>query len=607
MALGHAPDSEDLFRSAAIFCGDQLEPTSIYRLLHDSCHRLFPDEAFADLYQRTGRRSIPPRVVAVVMVLQRLEGLSDREAVERFRFDMRWKYAAGVPLDYPGFVHTVLVDMRMRLRRSARPNRIFEAVLEVAKRAGLVGRRRVIDSTALYDAVATMDTVTMIRSALRQLLKVAPAEQERRIRAVLRRNDDYVRAGKPVCDWDDAQARAELIDALARDGYAALEALEGQALSTDVAQAAELLATVLGQDLEPGEDGRLRIACKVAADRVISTVDPESRHGRKTSSRKFDGYKGHVAIDPDSEVITSTAVTAANVGDAEVAKQLVADVWQADESSTVGEDEASEPCMRRDQEQGVAPSDSMQPEHATRQGESTGGQTTQTANAPEAAPQVDEGPTHCATAPSSQAGHAADSTAVVAPKDPPVEIYGDSSYGRPEFIEAIEVRGGKAYTKVQQPSSRQGCFAKSAFEVDVDNGTVTCPARVTVAIRKHSDGSGRALFGQHCARCPLRPQCTRTSRGRIVTVHPHEKTLQRVRAEQATQAWREKYRSTRPKVERKIAHMMRRHHGGRCARLRGRQAVEWDFSLLAAAINLRRLAQLGVEVKQCMAQGLPRA
>jgi len=64
-------------------------------------------------------------------------------------------------------VHTVLVDMRARLARSARPDRIFEATLAAAKAAGLVGRRRVLDSAPLYDAVATMDTVTLVRSAIR--------------------------------------------------------------------------------------------------------------------------------------------------------------------------------------------------------------------------------------------------------------------------------------------------------------------------------------------------------------------------------------------------------------------------------------------------------
>src|SRR5829696_357936 len=108
------------------------------------------------------------------MVLQRVEGCSDREAVERFTYDLRWKYAAGgLDYDYPGFVHTVLVDMRARLRRSEKPNRIFEAVLEVGRQAGLVGRKRVLDSTALYDAVATQDTVTLVRSSLRSLLRLA--------------------------------------------------------------------------------------------------------------------------------------------------------------------------------------------------------------------------------------------------------------------------------------------------------------------------------------------------------------------------------------------------------------------------------------------------
>ena len=152
-------------------------PDSIYGVLHRECFNLFPDEMFADLFTDVGRRSVPPMIVAVVMVLQRIEGLSDREAVERFAFDARWKYAAGgLDFDYPGFVHTVLVDMRARLARSDRPDRIFEVTLEAAKAAGLVGRRRVLDSTPLYDAVATMDTVTLIRSAIRGLLKVADAE-----------------------------------------------------------------------------------------------------------------------------------------------------------------------------------------------------------------------------------------------------------------------------------------------------------------------------------------------------------------------------------------------------------------------------------------------
>src|SRR5213082_1855503 len=167
MALGRTPTQPGLLSSTVDFCADRLAPNSIYAVLHRECRSLFPDEMFSDLFAGEGRDSIPPMIVAVVMVLQRLEGLSDREAVDRFTFDVRWKYAAGgLDLNSPGFVHTVLVDMRARLRSSQDPNRVFTTVLDVARNAGLVGRRRVLDSTPLYDAVATQDTVTMIRSAI---------------------------------------------------------------------------------------------------------------------------------------------------------------------------------------------------------------------------------------------------------------------------------------------------------------------------------------------------------------------------------------------------------------------------------------------------------
>jgi hypothetical protein len=91
MSLGKAPSQQDMFRTSADICDEELADTSLYKLLHRECHRLFPDEAFADLFQDVGRRSIPPRIVAVVMVLQRFEGLSDRDAVDHFKFDLRWK------------------------------------------------------------------------------------------------------------------------------------------------------------------------------------------------------------------------------------------------------------------------------------------------------------------------------------------------------------------------------------------------------------------------------------------------------------------------------------------------------------------------------------
>src|SRR6185312_16243677 len=226
--------------------------------------------------------------------------------------------------------HTVLVDMRARLRRSTRPDRIFEVGLQAAHAAGLVGRRRVLDSTPLYDAVATMDTVTLIRSAVRGLLAAADADLAAELRAGLRSGDDYAGNGKPQIDWDDRAAREELIDSRARDGFAVLALLDGRELAEAVEQAATLLATILGQDLDQGPDKVFRIARRVAKDRVISTVDPDARHGHKTSARGFDGYKGHAAVDPDSEIITATTVTPGNASDASVAEDLIADLLDDD-------------------------------------------------------------------------------------------------------------------------------------------------------------------------------------------------------------------------------------------------------------------------------------
>jgi hypothetical protein len=337
VTLGLTPTQADLFRSTIGFCEARVAAGSIYGLLHRECHRLFPDEMFADLFTDVGRRSVPPMIVATVMVLQRIEGCSDREAVDRFCFDARWKYAAGgLDFDYPGFVHTVLVDMRARLAASDAPNRIFDTVLEVCKAAGLVGRTRVLDSTPLYDAVATMDTVTLIRSAIRGLLRCADSALAGELRAAAARDDDYTAAGKPVCDYDDPDARVQMVDALAKDGMALLAVLDGRALSEELRQAVQLLATVLGQDLDQDEAGVFRVARRVAKDRVISTVDPQARHGHKTAARGFDGYKGHVGIDPDSELITATTVSAGNAGDAGAACDLIADLLDEHADDTEG-------------------------------------------------------------------------------------------------------------------------------------------------------------------------------------------------------------------------------------------------------------------------------
>src|SRR5487761_1793985 len=251
--------------------GDRLR--GIYLLLADHGGEMFGDEYFADPYtaSRPGRPTIPARVLATVMILQSHEGLSDQEACDRLERDLAWQAAAGVEVGAESFHPTTLVGVRNRLRASTRPRRLFEDTKAAAKEAGVMGNRvRVLDSTPIYDAVATQDTVTQLRSAIRKVLRCLDRddpELSAKVRGVLARDDDYAGPGKPSCDWDDPTAREVVVDDLVRDCLGALSVIDGEDLSGPTKDAAELLALVSGQDTEQGDDGVFRIARRVAPDR----------------------------------------------------------------------------------------------------------------------------------------------------------------------------------------------------------------------------------------------------------------------------------------------------------------------------------------------------
>jgi hypothetical protein len=316
----HAPDDE---MDAATWCRHLVPEGSVYAFLADHRQQLFPTELFADLVvQGRSHPSVPAQVVATVMVLQALEGLSDREAASALRRDIAWKVACGLRLDDEGFHPTVLVYWRARLRASARPRRVFEAVRLVVESTGvLTGRgRRVLDSTILEDAVATQDTVTQLVAAIRRVRRLVPAARGVELTA-----HDYDRPGKPACAWDDAQARQALVSGLVNDALALLAAVDGLEVDAEQAEAVALLALVAGQDVEPGDrPGTWRIARKVARDRVISTVDPQARHAHKTRAQQRDGYKAHVAAEPETGLVTECALTAASAPDGPTGVGLLA-------------------------------------------------------------------------------------------------------------------------------------------------------------------------------------------------------------------------------------------------------------------------------------------
>jgi hypothetical protein len=408
---------------AAALAGHLVPAGSMFAFLAAHRAEVFPDAGYADLFAPpgVGRPSLPATRMAAVLALQALHDFSDREAAEAVRFDVRWKVAIGAPLDDAGFDPSSLVYWRNRIARSARPHRVSDAVREIVEQTGVLRgrRRRAVDSTILADAVATEDTVTQLVSAIRKVAREVPGAAGQ-IAAVCT-GHDYSRPGKPAIDWDDPAARDALVSALVNDANAVVEAFADARLGEAAASAVALLALVAGQDVEPAEgsdgtDGRWRIARKVAEDRIISTVDPQARHTRKSPEARRDGYRAHLAADPETGIITDEKLTRA--AGQENSDPAVAEEFLAAEAAGDG---------------GCAP-----------RGASSGS--------------------------GSGNGGGGD----------PLAWYGDSAYGTGDLRHAMQKAGHQAVIKpkpVQAPVP--GGFTIDDFTVHEEQGTITCPAGVT--------------------------------------------------------------------------------------------------------------------------------
>lgn len=502
---GQSDRDRELLDAAALV-GHLVPADTVHGFLAQHRRRLFPDEMFADLFgSGRGRPSVPAEVIATVLVLQALEGLSDREALRALVTDLRWKVAAGLALDDEGFHPTVLTLWRNKLRASEAPERVFDAVREIVAETGVLNgkNRRALDSTLLDDAVATQDTVTQLMSMIRRVRKAIPEAA-----AVELEGDDYDTAGnKPVCAWDDPDARAVLVSRLVNDALAILDVVDGVELDTEQERLVALLALVAGQDVEPdpdGGEGAWRIEQGTAKHRVISTVDPEARHMHKSRSVYRDGYKAHIAVEPDTGIITGCELTPANEGD---------------------------------------------------------------------------GPTGMALIAAEPAG---------------IEVLADSAYGSGDSLAAIDEAG---HSPVIKPwplasNSRLGAdqFDRDDFSIDYLARTVTCPNGITT----HITDQGTATFKARCRGCPVRARCTTAADGRSFHVGEHDKLLATNR-----ERWRTdpdlitRYRQHRPMVERTIAWLVA--NGHRRVRYIGVEANRLGLSLRAAALNLRRLINLGLD------------
>jgi hypothetical protein len=532
---------------AGEMAGHLVPPGSVFAFLAEHRRELFPDSFTSDLFSsRTGRPSLPADLVGSVLVLKELHDLSDAQAAEALAFDIRWKVACGRSLTQMSFDPSTLVYWRRRIAVSGRPGRVFDAVADVIAQTGILAgrRKRCVDSTVFDDAVATQDTVTQLMAAMRKVARVVPGAAGV-IAGVC--TLDYSQPGKPPIDWDDPAAREKLVSGLVNDALAVLAELAGPASpqrDPAAADALGLLALVAGQDVEPaqdsdGTDGRWRIARKVAPDRVISTVDREARHTRKSKSQRRDGFRGHVAAEPETGLVTDCEMTMATGPGSTDAEN---GVMMAGRDRFAGTPGGTGPGQQPDAPPGSAAPDAGRP-------------------------------------------HGAE------PAQARLEVYGDSAYGSGEARAAYRDAG---HDTVIKPGPLRpavpGGFTIDDFTIDEQAGTVTCPAGHA---RPMSAATRTVNFGDLCAGCPLRPRCTTARDGRSTRIHPHEDLLRAARVQARTDDFKKAY-PTRSAIERIISWTATQN--GRRIKLRYLGAIKNNAWLhtRCAAINLRTLLRHGL-------------
>ena len=481
---------------------------------------LFPDEDLAMMYcLDNGRPSLPPSLMNGVSLLQFYDNVSDEEAVARTKFDMRWKVALNLPLDFPGFHPTTLTKYRNRVVENEQERYAFDRFITVARAAGFIPDRVTLltDTTSVKGAGAVQDTYTLLRKGMRKLLKAAgfhlPNKRQgfsRQVQALLERYVD--RDCKADIDWADPQQRAAELQVLFEDAEVVLELVTREAQTDEeVRYLGWLLTKILGDDLVVDDQGQAQIGQGTATDRTISITDPEMRHGHKSEARLFNGFKASVSTDQHSELILDIADVTASGSDG---AHLL-------------------PIIKRVEAQ----------------------------------------------------------TGVTVER-----VIGDGAYGSGKNRAACDNYPGHAVDLVSplaQPSDPE--VDKSAFDIDLDTLTATCPQGRTVTGQRGGKQNGQQLWlfafpRATCEACPLFRRCVRSKKmGRTVRTRAYEAFLQAARLRQQTEEFDLLYR-LRAAVERKIAELAQ--HGLRETRYLGEPKRQLQRLWTGAAMNLRRLFYL---------------
>jgi DDE family transposase/transposase-like protein DUF772 len=322
----------------------------LFAFLRDYRHELFDDAFQAELesmYRGTGAGKDPtaPALLAMAILLQAYGGESDFEAVELTVMDLRWQMVLDrLGKDDAAFAQDTLREFRERLIRTDMDRRLLERTIELARRTKAFDWRKLpkdlrvaFDSMPLEGAGRVEDTINLLGHAARNVVRCAADLLGWSVEKVA------TAAGIPVLlessvkkaldvEWSDPEQKAQALDTLARQ-IESLETWVRKKLADEMKEPplkehVETLVQIRTQDLEPDPSGggKTRIREGVAAERRVSITDPDMRHGRKSKTKLFNGYKRHVALDLDTCLILAGAVFPANRPEGEAAPALTADI-----------------------------------------------------------------------------------------------------------------------------------------------------------------------------------------------------------------------------------------------------------------------------------------
>ena len=527
--LGKRQAQASIFTADAQYL-DKVGRDTFYGFLATHAHRIFRDEDFSQLYCRdNGRRSVPPSLLAVALLLQHYDRVSDEEAVKRATFDLRWAVALGTePCEQP-FAKSTLQLFRAKLVLNERGQELFERSLSYAREIGFLKNRKIraaLDATPILGRGAVKDTYNLLADGIRKLARTLEQVSVRGLgRWLKKRAQRYFGKslkGEADIDWDDDEARKTLLDTLVSDARSLLQLAREhqQQLSDDDPQrqqlqdAMRLLSELVAQDVEEDEHGQATLKQGVSKDRIISVHDPEMRHGRKSKRQRFDGHKATIAVDTETQLITATDVIAGNASDGDNAIALCeqsAENTGCEVETAIGDTSYGTGELRR---------------------------------------------------------AFAEAGIKVVAKAPPIADRG--TFTKEDF--SIDVEG----ERVTCPAGH----------------TTTQWHRGAVTTRRDGTKQHAKVFkfdAALCTPCPFYEQCVSSSkgRGRTIVVHAEEALLQQARAFQKTEAFKEQYRE-RIVVEHRIARLMQL--GVRKARYFGRKKTAFQVAVVAAVANLTLIA-----------------